>query len=46
MTAAAQVETTFREEHGRVLATLISQFEDFALAEDALRDTLSGKDTI
>lgn len=40
MTAAAQIETTFREEHGRVLATLISQFEDFALAEDALQDAL------
>jgi len=40
MTAAAQIETTFREEHGRVLAALISQFEDFTLAEDALQDAL------
>jgi RNA polymerase sigma-70 factor (ECF subfamily) len=40
MTAAAQIERTFREEHGRVLAALISQFGDFALAEDALQDAL------
>src|SRR5215813_11617925 len=40
MTAAAQIETTFREEHGRVLAVLISQFGDFTLAEDALQDAL------
>src|SRR5258707_4801041 len=40
MTAATQIETTFREEHGRVLATLISQFGDFTLAEDALQDAL------
>jgi RNA polymerase sigma factor (sigma-70 family) len=40
MTAAAQIEATFREEHGRVLATLISQLGDFALAEDALQDAL------
>ena len=40
MTAAAQIETTFREEHGRVLAALISQFGDFTLAEDALQDAL------
>jgi len=40
MTAAAQIEATFREEHGRVLAALISQFEDFDLAEDALQDAL------
>jgi RNA polymerase sigma-70 factor, ECF subfamily len=40
MTAAEQVERIFREEHGRVLATLISQFEDFDLAEDALQDAL------
>jgi RNA polymerase sigma-70 factor (ECF subfamily) len=40
MTAAAQVETTFREEHGRVLAALISQLGDFELAEDALQDAL------
>lgn len=40
MTAAAQIETTFREEHGRVLAALISQLGDFSLAEDALQDAL------
>jgi len=40
MTAASQIETTFREEHGRVLAALISQLEDFTLAEDALQDAL------
>ena len=40
MTAIAQIETTFREEHGRVLAALISQLGDFTLAEDALQDAL------
>jgi RNA polymerase sigma-70 factor, ECF subfamily len=40
MTAAEQVERIFREEHGRVLAALISQFEDFDFAEDALQDAL------
>src|SRR5450759_409131 len=40
MTAAAQIETTFREEHGRILAALISQLGDFTLAEDALQDAL------
>jgi RNA polymerase sigma-70 factor (ECF subfamily) len=40
MTATAQIETTFREEHGRVLAALISQLGDFTLAEDALQDAL------
>ena len=40
MTIAAQVERTFREEHGRVLAALISQLGDFTLAEDALQDAL------
>ena len=40
MTAAEQVEAIFREQHGRVLAALISQFEDFDLAEDALQDAL------
>jgi RNA polymerase sigma-70 factor (ECF subfamily) len=40
MTAAEQVEKIFREEHGRVLAVLISRFEDFDLAEDALQDAL------
>src|SRR5512144_1415759 len=40
MTAAASIETIFREEHGRVLAGLISQLGDFELAEDALQDAL------
>ena len=40
MIAAARIETTFREEHGRVLAALISRFGDFTLAEDALQDAL------
>src|SRR5512138_1895659 len=40
MTAAAQIETVFREEHGRILAALISRLGDFTLAEDALQDAL------
>lgn len=40
MAVAAQIEAAFREEHGRVLAALISQFGDFTLAEDALQDAL------
>ncbi len=40
MTAAAQIEKTFREEHGRVLAALIGHLGDFELAEDALQDAL------
>jgi RNA polymerase sigma-70 factor (ECF subfamily) len=40
MIAAEQVERIFRAEHGRVLAALISQFEDFDLAEDAIQDAL------
>ena len=40
MTATEQVGKIFRAEHGRVLAALISQFEDFDLAEDALQDAL------
>ncbi len=40
MTVRAQIEATFREEHGRVLAALISQLGDFTLAEDALQDAL------
>jgi predicted RNA polymerase sigma factor len=43
MTAAAQIETTFHEEHGRVLAALISQLGDFALAEDAQLKTALGE---
>lgn len=38
MTAATQIETTFREADGRVLAAL--QFGDFTLAEDGLQDAL------
>jgi RNA polymerase sigma-70 factor (ECF subfamily) len=40
VTAAEQIEATFREEHGRVLAALISRMGDFTLAEDALQDAL------
>jgi RNA polymerase sigma-70 factor, ECF subfamily len=40
MTAVSQIEQVFREEHGRVLAALISQLGDFTLAEDALQDAL------
>lgn len=40
MTVATHIERIFREEHGRVLAALLSQFEDFTLAEDALQDAL------
>ncbi|MFT3865606.1 MAG: sigma-70 family RNA polymerase sigma factor [Solirubrobacterales bacterium] len=34
----AAVQAAFREERGAVLATLIRQVEDFALAEDAVQD--------
>jgi len=37
---AEQIETTFRQEHGRILAALIAKLGDFALAEDALQDAL------
>src|ERR1700754_38262 len=40
MTVRGQIEATFREEHGRVMAALISQLGDFTLAEDALQDAL------
>lgn len=40
MTVSTQIEATFREEHGRILAALISQLGDFTLAEDALQDAL------
>ena len=40
MSVAIQIERTFREEHGRVLAALISQLGDFELAEDALQEAL------
>src|SRR6187397_504833 len=39
-TIALHIEKTFREEHGRILAALISQLGDFTLAEDALQDAL------
>ncbi len=38
--ASVLVEQTFRQEYGRVLATLISQLGDFELAEDAVQDAL------
>ncbi len=40
MEVSAQIEATFREEHGRILAALISRYGDFSLAEDALQDAL------
>lgn len=40
MTTQLQIEKTFREEHGRVMAALISKLGDFELAEDALQDAL------
>src|SRR5258706_15204091 len=40
MTIASQIETTFREEYGRILAALSSQLGDFMLTEDALQDAL------
>ncbi len=40
MTVNTQLEAVFREEYGRVLAALISQLGDFALAEDALQDAV------
>lgn len=38
MSARQQIDKTFREAHGRIMAALISQFGDFSLAEDALQD--------
>lgn len=38
--ASTQVEAVFRQEYGRVLAALISQVGDFALAEDAIQEAL------
>jgi RNA polymerase sigma-70 factor (ECF subfamily) len=35
------IERVFREEHGRVLATLIGVLGDFELAEDALQDAVA-----
>jgi RNA polymerase sigma-70 factor, ECF subfamily len=40
MSHSAAVEAVFRQEQGRVLATLISQLGDIVLAEDALQDAL------
>lgn len=40
MTVATPIDRTFREEHGRILAALISQLNDFTLAEDTLQDAL------
>ena len=40
-----EIEQIFRDEAGRVLATLIRLVGDFDLAEDALQDTLSSIDT-
>jgi RNA polymerase sigma-70 factor, ECF subfamily len=37
----ATLEQLFREEHGRVLATLIGVLGDFDLAEDALQDAVA-----
>ncbi|MCB0035234.1 MAG: hypothetical protein KDE51_14480, partial [Anaerolineales bacterium] len=34
------IDQVFREEYGRVLATLISSLRDFDLAEDVLQDAL------
>ena len=41
MTAAAEVARVFREEQGRILASLIGVVRDFQLAEDALMDALA-----
>ncbi|KAB2866126.1 MAG: RNA polymerase sigma factor, partial [Anaerolineae bacterium] len=38
--AALVVAQTFRDEHGRVIAALMSKLGDLALAEDALQDAL------
>src|SRR5207249_6901821 len=39
--AATALAALFREEHGRVLATLIGVLGDFDLAEDALQDAVA-----
>lgn len=39
--AAAELERTYREDAGRVLATLIGVLGDFELAEDALQDAFA-----
>src|SRR5438067_7089188 len=38
ITLEAEVERVFREDYGRVLATLIRVFGDFDIAEDALQE--------
>lgn len=40
MSISSTIESIFREEYGRILAALISQFGDFTLAEDALQDAV------
>src|SRR6185503_10680335 len=40
MTTTVEIERIFREEHGRILAALISRLGDFELAEDALQEAL------
>ncbi len=35
------IETLYRQEHGRILATLISDFRDFELAENVLQEALA-----
>ena len=40
-TARDAVERIFRDEYGRILATLIRQCRDFDVAEDALQDALA-----
>jgi RNA polymerase sigma-70 factor (ECF subfamily) len=39
--ARATLDRVFRDEHGRVLATLIRQVGDFQLAEDAVQDAIA-----
>jgi RNA polymerase sigma-70 factor (ECF subfamily) len=39
--ARRALDRVFREEHGRVLATLIRQVGDFQLAEDAVQDAIA-----
>ena len=39
--ASERLETVFREEWSRVLATLIGVLADFELAEDALQDAIA-----
>jgi RNA polymerase sigma-70 factor (ECF subfamily) len=41
VTSHAAIETVFRGEYGRVVATLIRQVGDFGLAEDAVQDAVT-----